>query len=96
MKDREFMLELEREILKRIPDSSSSVEYLEQLITYVLECSITHLQQSIIPERLDAIVCCLAFVHQSSTVRAYVFNKTAAETNDPYGVQRLCEEQVVD
>ena len=50
-------------------------------MTSVLERAMIYLQQTILPETLDAIVCCLQQAPGSKKYRAFVFNKTSDDAS---------------
>jgi hypothetical protein len=87
--DRLLMQDLQREFLKSLPAQDD----LESQLALVLERAILYLQQSLLPESLDAIVCSLRLAGNSSSVRAFVFNRSGKSEME---VNRIERHQVID
>ena len=93
-RDRDLMLSLQRDLLKTLPlQNSDAAEELESQITQILEKAMIHLQQTLLPETLDVIICCL---HQSGKqYRAYLFNKNDTESDDLHDFDLSVKKDVI-
>lgn len=83
-KDRDFMLSLQKELISQIPlvDTMRANVEVQTVVTATLEKAMIYLQQTLLPEGLDAIVCSVVNSTTSSKYRAYLFNKSGGEADD--------------
>ena len=96
-RDREFMLQLSRCVLKTNLDSVNGSQQLEEGFTEVLERGLGYLQQQMFGETLDVILVTVQATSERKA-RAYVFNNkfVAEQPRDSSDFHRFDGNEVID